>query len=217
MLELGIVIAGLFIVVLIVPALTAGKRRLTGRLRTTVTVTVAVAAAWLLFGQAPIGQWCAAAVLLGSVAFVSLAATFALENARLHPVLAAAAVVVIGVAWLAWPVWLSPWLDGSVPRRLTAMLVEIHPPLVANGILTATPPWTELTVAYHLTVLNQDVPIAMPMSILPCVGSNLFLGLVLVVPCYWPLTRGARTVLAKGAAIGPMWSPKLPKKTQSGS
>src|SRR4051794_23151606 len=87
--------------------------------------------------------------------------TWMLERVlRLPPPLAAAIVGMGSIAWLTWPLWLRP----ADP----AWLVAVHPALTLNGILTATPPWTEQAIAYHLTALNQDVPIALPHSPWPC-------------------------------------------------
>src|SRR5271169_6264886 len=98
MFQLAIIFAGLFAGTLIVPALTAGKPGLAGRLKSFAIVIAVIAGVWLLSTPATIAQWAAATALLASLAFVSLAATLFMEKARFHPVLAAATAVVISLA-----------------------------------------------------------------------------------------------------------------------
>ena len=50
-------------------------------------------------------------------------------------------------------------------------LVAVHPPLAINGILTNEPAWTERSLAYHLTNLNQDVPIRLPANAAACAAT----------------------------------------------
>jgi hypothetical protein len=59
------------------------------------------------------------------------------------------------------------------------ILAEIHPPLVANGILSNEPAWTEQSLAYHLTNLNQDIPLGLPTTATPCAAAHLLAGMVL--------------------------------------
>src|SRR5439155_25739186 len=94
------------------------------------------------------------------------AALLALEGLleRWLPPLAAAIVVSMAIAWLTWPIWLSAWIHQGLSPAAIQRLVDLHPGLVLNGILTATPPWTEQAIAYHLTALNQDIPIDLPHS-----------------------------------------------------
>jgi hypothetical protein len=87
--------------------------------------------------------------------------------------------MVIGLVWLTWPVWLSPSLVKNGADQTVANLVRIHPPLTINGILTNEPAWTERSVAYHLTNLNQDIPISLPESIWACVAVHGLIGLIL--------------------------------------
>ena len=87
--------------------------------------------------------------------------------------------IVVGLAWLSWPVWLSAALVRGGFSGTVQNLVWLHPPLVINGILTGEPAWTERSLAYHLTDLNQDVPIRLPANVGQCVAVHGILGLVL--------------------------------------
>jgi hypothetical protein len=109
---------------------------------------------------------------------------------RTPSIFAAAVAIILGLAWLSWPVWLSPALARGGMDGVIRALVAVHPPLVANGILTAEAAWTERSVAYHLTNLNQDVPIAMPSNGLVCAAVHGVLGLVL-----WVVALARRGVL----------------------
>jgi hypothetical protein len=102
----------------------------------------------------------------------------ALRRLKLPSVFAAAVAIVLGLAWLSWPVWLAPLLvNGGMVRSLVA----VHPPLVINGILTAEPSWTERSVAYQLTDLNQDVAIELPRNCDACALLHGIFGVVLWV------------------------------------
>jgi hypothetical protein len=80
--------------------------------------------------------------------------------------------VILGTAWLSWPIWLSQGLSHLGPT-FTRFLVAIHPPLTANGVLISETPWTERTLAYQLTNLNQDIPIRLPENAFLCILFHL--------------------------------------------
>jgi hypothetical protein len=94
-------------------------------------------------------------------------------------IFAAATAVVLGLAWLTWPIWLSPILVRGGLGGVVQNLVKVNPPLTINGILTNEPAWTERSLAYHLTDLNQDVPIQLPANARACAALHGILGLVL--------------------------------------
>jgi len=94
--------------------------------------------------------------------FLLLAFQLALTAAR--TLLPASLVTLLAIAWLSWPVWLATFLRGASTRTIY-WLVQTHPPLVANGVLTWEPPWSERSLAYRrLTNLNQDVMYQLPTS-----------------------------------------------------
>jgi hypothetical protein len=90
--------------------------------------------------------------------------------------LAVAGTLLIAMAWLAWPVWLSAWVDA--PRVAAAMnwLVPVHPLLSMNGLLAHLGVWGELPLMYQLTSLGQDVPYHLPASVAPCAALHFLLG-----------------------------------------
>src|SRR5206468_12886600 len=102
-----------------------------------------------------------------AAAFVLALAGLALllRHLRLPAALASFLTVLVAIAWLAWPVWASPWVAGH--DRVVAALVAPHPMLAVNGVLQHLGPWNQQPLAYNLTVLNQDAFLPLPRSILP--------------------------------------------------
>jgi hypothetical protein len=183
--SLGLVLGGLSVAAILQ---LRGNTELRGRLAAAAAEVAGIAVIWLaLVGpdRATLGQWITLLFMLAafSVARVGLASL--LETIRMNQQLAAGLVTVIALAWLTWPVWLSPAMEAPAIRRMIPSLIKLNPGLVANGVLTYTPPWTEQTIAYQLTVLNQDVPIQLPSSALPCIMFHALIGcLGIAVNCY---------------------------------
>ena len=71
-------------------------------------------------------------------------------------------------------------------------LVALNPPLTINGILTAEPAWTEHSVAYHLTNLNQDIPIQLPEGVGPCAGLHAAMATALWLAAFVKNRRTAK-------------------------
>jgi hypothetical protein len=162
--SLGLFFGGLFVATFLVPA-----GVLCGRLGASIfglaAVVVPVAGIWTLTATRTantppqlieaIGVLLAYSIAIGGIALI-------LARAGVPALFASAATIVLGLAWLAWPVWLSAPLVRGGYDRTVQNLVMAHPPLTINGILIGEPAWTERSVAYHLTDLNQDVPIRLP-------------------------------------------------------
>jgi hypothetical protein len=97
-----------------------------------------------------------------------------LTKTRLAPAPSAAAVTLLALLWLTWPVWLSHALTQS---RVNALSVA-HPLLALNGVLRHLGAWDRAPLAYQrLTILNQDIPYTLPRSILPAVLLHSLIGL----------------------------------------
>lgn len=103
-------------------------------------------------------------VVLSFVAALAAGAR-ALVRLRFSPIVAAALVTSLALAWLTWPVWASPWLAGQSVR----WSVSLHPLFAINAACHDLGIWTEQRIAYRLTNLGQDVPYQLPDSALPCV------------------------------------------------
>jgi len=177
--SLGLFFGGFFVATFLAPAAAVSSVRMIPRL---IAVTVGIAVAWtIVIFQTPntAGQWALLVLVLIAYAIAMAGLALAAMRLGLPPVVASAVAMVLGLAWLTWPIWLAPQFD-RMSTGLIDRLVAVHPPLVANGILTSEPPWTHRTLAYHLTRLNQDVPAALPTSVIPCAALHLAIGGVLM-------------------------------------
>jgi hypothetical protein len=86
---------------------------------------------------------------------------------RLGVVAISAITTIVALASLTWPIWMSKTWNGSDSSAAVDRYLRLNAAMVINGqLLPATGPWTEQSIAYHLTDLNQDVPYTMPRRIL---------------------------------------------------
>jgi hypothetical protein len=127
-------------------------------------------------------DWVRAYLLLAAFALASWGVARLLVRVRVVPALASALTVVLALAWLAWPVWLSPWLAGR--EALVSWLVPAHPLLALDGALRHLgPPWTEHHLMYtKLSVLNQDVAYSLPRGVGAAVVVHAAIGLACLLP-----------------------------------
>jgi hypothetical protein len=177
--SLGLFFAGFFVATWITPAAVFFTRR-----PVSATISAGLATApIIIFWVIPIFrtpdtfiQWLQLSVTLISY-FAAIGAIAWASSGHQHWQLGFSLSIIIGTAWLTWPIWLSPSLTLWHAERLVNVLVATNPSLVANGVLISEPPWTERTVAYQLTNLNQDIPIHSPTSALPCMIANLLFAL----------------------------------------
>lgn len=170
---LGLFFGGFFVAAFLTPMAALSPRPTLG----VCTLVCVISLAWsiaLLKTDDTLGQLAQLVLVLMSFSFALGTTSVLFKSLRLSASAANAIVIVISLAWLTWPVWLSPELP-SISPRLVQMLVNVHPPLVANGVLVNEPPWTEQTWAYQLTNLNQDVAINLPGNAIACIGANLVL------------------------------------------
>jgi|GEM_PF-2828254 len=204
--NLGMTIGGLFSAAVVVPMMAGGSNGIRRRIILALSLTAGVAIVWLtLIGSsaATVNEWVGITFVLAAFSVAVAGLEFFLS--KLTPsrsIVGQALTVVFALAWLSWPLW-----GNGVAA---AWIVPIHPPLVLNGILVFTQPWTEQTIAYHLTNLDQDVPIRLAATPLPCVLTHLAAATVFFTAGYGVCrllagTRsGAKTRAAKGVDIGPM-------------
>jgi hypothetical protein len=179
--SLGLFFGGLFVATFLAPAGVLEKslaRSITGLL----VVVAPIAGAWLIpmfkNSDTP-AQLSQAALVLFAYALALGGIALALARIGIPHLFANAAAILLGFAWLTWPAWLAPALVRSGDDRTVQNLVIAHPPLTINGILVGDPAWTERSVAYHLTDLNQDVPIRLPANAAACAAIHGILGLLL--------------------------------------
>jgi hypothetical protein len=92
---------------------------------------------------------------------------------------AAAVAVVLWLAWLVLPVTCPACFDTLIGETVTARLLAVHPLLTANAVAETAGDWTHQAIAYKwLTRLGQDVPMAWPASVGPCVLIHLAVAII---------------------------------------
>jgi hypothetical protein len=178
--SLGLFFEGLFIATFFTPAAVLEQGTLRDAIACLGAAIAPVAIVWLIAvikSPDTIEQWMAATTVLITYSLAIAGMAMLPSVLKLPPVLAAAAAIVIGFAWLTWPVWLSATLAKGQTNAVVNGLVIVHPPLVINGILSGEPAWTEMSLAYHLTNLNQDVPVRLPGNIWVCVAFHGIAGI----------------------------------------
>lgn len=186
---LGLYLGGLAVVGLIVPPLVVGQDSIARAAIVTGSVLLAVAAVWLgpvFQTSVAITDWFrGCAVLLGFAAGLTGIASI-LKRVTKSAVVASALAVILGIAWLSWPVWLSAGLTGEGRERVVASLVYAHPLFAMNGAMKAAfpVPWAQYRLAYVLTNIGDDIPYELPASVIPSallhtlIGGGLILGAV---------------------------------------
>jgi hypothetical protein len=180
--SLGLFIGGLFVATFLIPAGVLEMGNLPKAIGGLAAVVAPIAMFWILpvlKGADTPGQWVQSIIVL--IAYSGTIGGIALLLTRVGSlvIFSAAAAIVIGVAWLTWPIWLSPILVKNGSGGIIQDLVSISSPLTINGILTREPAWTERSIAYHLTNLNQDVPIQLPTSVRTCAAVHGIAAIVL--------------------------------------
>jgi hypothetical protein len=143
---------------------------------------VGICAVWLISlsrVDVSVMEWLRCGVVCVAFLFALCGFASALTELRIAPPIAATCTVIVAMAWLTWPVWLSSWLT----QGLVDWLVPAHPLLTMNGVLQHLGSWDRAPIAYRqLTILNQDIPYHLPRGILPAVAVHGALGLGLLRP-----------------------------------
>jgi hypothetical protein len=114
----------------------------------------------------------------------------ALRAIRVSATVSAALAVVVGLAWLTWPIWLSRSWDGEASAPAVARWAAVHPGLVIQ--VPNLGAWPEQSIAYHLTALNQDVSYAAPAGVWKCVLAHGVVGVLLLGFATWFPARSPR-------------------------
>ena len=197
--SLGLFFGAVAFVTLLVPPFTAGEDGARGRALIPCAVTLGTALAWLtaLGDRFTFAQWLACSGALLAYTFALCGLCSLLTAIRFNNVIAAAAVVALGMLWLTWPVWLSHALLRPVGDALVAWLVPAHPLFATNAVLIQFDTWDRHPLAYsRLTVLNQDVFYALPHGVLWAVLFHAAIGGIALGLTGWicKRSRGIRFV-----------------------
>jgi hypothetical protein len=166
--SLGLYLGPVALVALIVPPLVAAARDRLAALIVAGAVIDGVGVVWLLaalLSRTTLLQWLECYLVLAAFAWALCGLVRVLRSAAL--------VTCFALAWLTWPVWMSPWLNDSI----VAWLTPAHPLLAANHVLLDLGVWTQQRLMYAFTALGQDVPYTLPRSIGPCIVLHGIVGL----------------------------------------
>ena len=173
--SLGLFFGGVLFAALLVPPLAmAADTWIAGTLNT-LAALAGIAWVWAIKGVSESGtttlEWarCSLVLLVFGASVALLAAS--LRALRLGPVFSSAIAVVLGLAWLTWPVWLATQVEGPRGPWLAQWLVPAHPLITLNGLLLHLGViWNEQAVMYNLTKLGNEVAYDMPRTWIPAVA-----------------------------------------------
>ena len=168
----GFFFAGVVIATLLIPPLVLAETTRLRQLLCAAGIIDGVGIVWLFSVPSPaitLWDWVRCYALLISYSLALSGAAALLSRLRLRTPLASAVVTLLALSWLAWPVWLSPWIAGH--ERIVGALVVPHPLLALDGVFRSLgPAWSERYFMYNfLSVLNQDVAYELPRSVMPAV------------------------------------------------
>ncbi len=181
---LGLFLGGLFVSALITAPLVAAEDTWLARVLAACGVIHGITVIWLvsaLRADLGLGVW-AACYLVQSALVLAITGCVALLRAmRFGRIAAGAVATTLSLAWLTWPIWLSPILHGVRGVTLAAWLVPAHPVFAINAPLRATMGnWSEQAMAYRLTSLTDDIAYAAPQEITRSVLVHAMIGSVLI-------------------------------------
>jgi hypothetical protein len=179
--NLGALIGGVVMTTLLVPAAVLANEHPRDRLLTLLLTVMPLLTLWLIAArrtETSWAEWAGSSAVLVSYAMALAGLAVGMRAARLSATVSAALTVVLGLAWLTWPIWLSRTWNGEASAPAVNRWIAVHPVLSVS--LPHLGHWAERTIAYHLTDLNQSVSYAPPRSVWTCVlvhgalGASLF-------------------------------------------
>jgi hypothetical protein len=198
--SLGAFLGGVIMVTLLVPPLVVADERWRTRL---IVLGAILLPMWAMWGVVTVNsppsskvyvrEWAASCVVLAAYGLALMGVAVMLRLTRLPAVGCAAVAVVLGLAWLTWPIYMSRSWEGTASAGVVSFFARFNPALVINGqVFRALGLWTEQSIAYRLTDLSQNVPYALPQSIFPCVLLHGLVGGGVIGVCAWirSLRRG---------------------------
>jgi hypothetical protein len=171
------------------------QRTLKSRLLVAGCVVDGIGVVWLFAIASPqisFVQWLLCYLALIAYATLLSGMTIALLKLRLAPFAASALTVICSLIWLTWPVWISPYLQGTRSNPIVDQIISLHPLFAVNGVLANLGEWSHWPIAYtQLTRLGQDISYTFPATIWPSVLVHLIPGTVL----WWVATSGRAKAL----------------------
>ncbi|HEV8603818.1 MAG TPA: hypothetical protein VGQ99_00545 [Tepidisphaeraceae bacterium] len=191
--NLGLFFGGLVLASILAPMLTVAEEGLPNRASILAGIITAIALVWLtcIFNDTiTLWEWSRATLVLLFYTLAISALAALLAKVRIPP----AAVVILSLAWLSWPVWLAPALHGQSSQRTVAALVVGNPTFAIQGALSRSfpVPWPQHRIAYRLTNIGDDIPYQMPTSILPSILGHGLPAAIALLAAHWPARPRAR-------------------------
>jgi hypothetical protein len=181
--NLDLYLGGLTIAMVLAPPLALAHRKRLEQLIAAASIVDGVGVVWLIAmfrSDVTFAQWIAAYVLLAACVVAATGIAVALER-FMGVVFASACTIVVALAWLTWPIWLSAWIDSAGVVCAMDRLIPIHPLLALNGLLQHLGIWGEWPIMYQLTSLGQDVPYSFPSSVAVSAAFHFLLGGALIL------------------------------------
>ena len=183
--SLGLFLGGFVLVGLLTAPLIAPEQTWLGRALVIAAIVHGIAGIWLfamLRSNEGLGPWAACYLALAAWSIALGALTVLLRQVlRIGRVGSGAIVSLLALAWLTWPIWLSPALHGESGNRIVAWLVPAHPIFAMNTVLRERfGVWAEQGIAYNLTNLGDDITYSLPVNILRCVLIHAGIGMACV-------------------------------------
>jgi len=197
--SLGLFIGGVFVATLLAPPLVLWRDEMIDGVIVAMSIVDGVAVVWLVAvftTETTFFEWLAAYVVLAAYVTALEGIVVALRRVRFGDVAASAVTVTLALAWLTWPVWLSPWATQSTVR----WLVRVHPLFALNGLLIHLGVWGEGGLAYELTTLGQDVPYHLPATVHRAIVLHMLLGGMLLLLASGHRRTGAAVDVPDGHA-----------------
>ena len=178
--SLGLFLGGLILIPLLKAPLVAAETTWLSRALAAFGISHGVAGVWLfaiLKADLDLNLFAASYLTLITLVFAIAGFTVMLQRFGFGPLAAGAIATTLTLAWLTWPLWLSPALLGQKGDAIVAWLIPAHPIFAANGALRIPLGyWAEQAIAYNLTNLGDDIAYSVPNSILYCVLLNIATG-----------------------------------------
>lgn len=175
--SLGLFLGGLLLAALITGPLVAAETTWHGRALAVAGIIHGIAGVWLyatIKADLDLGLWAASYLTLITLVFAIAGLTAFARRLGLGRIGAGAIVTLLAIAWLTWPIWLSPALHGRPGEKAVAWLVAAHPIFALNGVLRERfGYWAEQGIAYNLTNLSDDIAYSVPDNVLKCVLLNV--------------------------------------------
>jgi hypothetical protein len=176
---LGLFLGGIFAAALLIGPLVAAESTWLGRLLVVLAVAHGIAAVWFyvaLNNHLGFGACFSCYLVLVALCLAFGAVSWMLRRFGIGISGTAAVITVIAIAWLLWPIWLSPILAGPHGDTIVKLLIPIHPIIAANAALREQLGyWAEQAIAYHYTSLSDDVNYSLPTNVFACVAFHLIL------------------------------------------